>query len=317
MRQRNVNLALPWQVAAKLAGDLRGHLRQLRRLPVAVELDIDAEVLRILFGAKADADRLTEPVRAQRIAVQIAVIKAEPAGEVFQGSVERLNVQSVIVEIDVAAGVHQLAVERNIKLQVSLGFSLYLQLLQRRAQRLFQRRILEIARDLIAIAADIAVDQQLLFQIVRDDRAEIADVYFAQPEARRPHPQPVVDKVEIDIELRHVRPVGLKGVGSVSQRHPDLKHAVVVAEGEQLRIAGEEQRGVIDLATFDGAAQIARERLAHQRLREVAPGVARVGNADAGENVEARITPKILLIAEIAARPERSRLHIEIAAVER
>ncbi len=88
-------------------------------------------------------------------------------------------------------------------------------------------------------------------------------------------------------------------------------------EREQRRITGKQQCGVVHLATLHCPTQIVRQAVTQQRHREVAPGIARIGKPDTGQNIQTRLTAAILLVAEVAARPERASLQVKIFARQR
>ena len=89
---------------------------RFRWLPVRLHVHAHLIGLVALFGGEIDVQRLIKPGGGQRLARQVAVIKAEAAFEVMQRTVERFDKQTVIVQRDVARGLHQLAVQRDIKM---------------------------------------------------------------------------------------------------------------------------------------------------------------------------------------------------------
>ncbi|MPM75758.1 hypothetical protein SDC9_122752 [bioreactor metagenome] len=61
-------------------------------------------------GGEVDVQRLIKPVRRHRLALQIAVDKAEFTIQILQRAVERFNKQAVITQVDIAFGGNQRAV---------------------------------------------------------------------------------------------------------------------------------------------------------------------------------------------------------------
>ncbi len=131
------------------------------------------------------------------------------------------------------------------------------------------------------------------------------------------HPQTVIQEVKVNIEIAQRRPFGLKRIGRLAKRHPDLEHAIIVLEREQRRVTCKQQRGIVHLATLHCPTQIVRQAITHQRYREVAPGIARIGKPDTGQNIQTGFTTAILLIAEIPTRPERASLQVKVFTRQR
>ncbi|MNS82804.1 hypothetical protein D3C72_1165600 [compost metagenome] len=100
----------------------------------------------------------------------------------------------------------------------------------------------------------------------------------------------------------------------MTQRDKHLKLTFVFAVWEMLRIAVVDQRGVIHLPTLDGAAEVIHQMLAHQGLREVAPGVRAIVQTDTRQNIQPRVAFGRLLIAEVTVNPQRFGFHIQVLA---
>ncbi|MNE18166.1 hypothetical protein D3C80_1111840 [compost metagenome] len=166
--------------------------------------------------------------------------------------------------------------------------------------------------DFLTLTRHVSVNQQALFQVVRNDGGNIFAIDFTQFGLRSIHPQPFIGKIEIDGQIGQCRPVRLELEGRMAQRDKYLKLAFMFTVREVLRVTVVEQRGVIHLPALNGTAEVVHQVLAHQGFREVTPGVCGIIQADTGQNAQPRIPFGRLLVAEITVHPQRFGFHIQI-----
>ena len=127
---RDVDLVLGTRVIRQvdchftLPGDrpLHRRLNRLRQdihsrwLPVTVQIDGHLIRLFTLCGREVDIHELIKPAGGQRLALQVTVLKAELPAEIFQRALKGFNVQTVVLQTNVAFGGGHLTVQRDIKM---------------------------------------------------------------------------------------------------------------------------------------------------------------------------------------------------------
>src|SRR5690606_8048108 len=88
----------------------------LRWLPAGIHIDRHLIGFVTLCRREVDIDRLIKPGGLERLTFQITVHKAELPTQVFQRALQRLNVETVITEVNIAFGGSHLPVQRDIKM---------------------------------------------------------------------------------------------------------------------------------------------------------------------------------------------------------
>ena len=117
-------------------------------------------------------------------------------------------------------------------------------------------------------------------------------------------------EVQIRIHVYQGRPFLIIFKGGVTQRYPNLELPFVFAEREVCRVTLKYHRGIFRFPGNQCLCQVFAQEFPHQRYREIAPGFPGIRQGHAAEDPERRRPVLIMLIAEVAVRPQRAGLQI-------